>query len=36
MDWMEQLKTILRNAGVDFDHTPFAGQPVPSLFVAKP
>lgn len=29
--WMEDLKTMLRNAGVDFDHTPFGGRPLPHL-----
>ncbi len=31
MDWMEQLKAMLRKAGVDFEHTPFNGRPPPSL-----
>lgn len=33
MDWMEQIKTILRNAGIDFDHRPFNGRPLPSVVV---
>jgi hypothetical protein len=31
MDWMEQVKTLMRQAGIDFDHTPFGGQPLPSI-----
>jgi hypothetical protein len=31
MDWMEQLKAMLRKAGIDFEHTPFGGQPRPAL-----
>jgi hypothetical protein len=31
MDWMEQLKAMLREAGIDFDHTPHGGQPLPPL-----
>lgn len=31
MDWMEQLKAMLRHAGIDFDHTPFNGKPPPPL-----
>ncbi len=31
MDWMEQLKAMLRSAGIDFEHTPFNGRPLPSL-----
>jgi hypothetical protein len=27
MDWMEQLKLMLREAGINFDHNPFGGQP---------
>jgi hypothetical protein len=27
--WMEQMKVMLRDAGFDFDHTPFAGQSLP-------
>lgn len=29
--WMEDLKLMLRRAGVDFDHTPFGGQPIPHI-----
>jgi hypothetical protein len=29
--WMEDLKRMLRRAGVDFDHTPFGGRPLPHL-----
>jgi hypothetical protein len=31
MDWMEQLKAMLRDAGIDFEHTPFGGRPLPGL-----
>jgi hypothetical protein len=31
MDWMEQLKMMMRRAGIDFEHTPFGGRPVPPL-----
>lgn len=31
MDWMEQLKSMARKAGIDFEHTPFGGRPLPSL-----
>lgn len=34
LDWMEQLKLMLRNAGVDFEHTPFNGRPLPPLGLA--
>lgn len=30
-DWMEQIKAMIRGAGIDFDHTPFGGSPLPSL-----
>jgi len=30
-DWMEQIKAMVREAGIDFDHTPFGGQPLPSI-----
>jgi hypothetical protein len=29
--WMEDLKLMLRRAGVDFDHTSFGGKPLPHL-----
>lgn len=29
--WMEDLKLMLRRAGIDFDHTPFGGQPLRHL-----
>jgi hypothetical protein len=29
--WMDDLKDVLRKAGVDFDHTPFGGKPLPRL-----
>jgi hypothetical protein len=31
MDWMEQLKAMLRSNGIDFDHTSFGGKPLPHL-----
>jgi hypothetical protein len=31
MDWMEQVKALLRNHGIEFDHTPFGGSPLPSI-----
>lgn len=35
MDWMEQLKALMREAGLEFDHTPFNGKPLPGI-VARP
>lgn len=29
--WMEDLKLMLRRAGIDFDHTPFNGKPLTHL-----
>ena len=29
--WMEDMKLMLRQAGIDFDHTPFGGKPLPHL-----
>jgi len=29
--WMEDLKLMLRRAGIDFDHTPFGGKPLQHL-----
>lgn len=29
--WMEDLKLMLRRAGLDFDHTPFGGKPLPHV-----
>lgn len=29
--WMEDLKLILRHGGIDFEHTPFGGQPLRHL-----
>lgn len=29
--WMNQLKDTLRKAGVDFEHIPFGGRPLPKL-----
>jgi len=31
MDWMEQVKAMIRNAGVEFEHIPFGGKPLPSI-----
>lgn len=36
MDWMEQLKLALRRTGLDFEHTPFNGNPLPSLGLGDP
>lgn len=36
MDWMEQLKMVLRQAGVQFDHNSFGGQPLPTIGVREP
>lgn len=30
--WMEQIKVLIRQAGVEFDHTPFNGKPLPSIY----
>ena len=31
MDWMEQVKALIRRAGIEFDHVPFNGQPPGSI-----
>jgi hypothetical protein len=31
MDWMEQIKAMLRDTGLEIEHTPFGGKPLPSL-----
>lgn len=36
MDWCEQIKFLLRKAGIDFDHVPFNGRPLPSIEVERP
>lgn len=36
MDWMEQMKAMLRKAGIDFEHTPFGGKPLPPLALGNP
>jgi hypothetical protein len=36
MDWMEQLKAMLRQAGIDFEHTPFNGRSPPPLTSVTP
>lgn len=33
--WMAQLKLHMRNAGVQFEHTPFGGEPIPSITVRE-
>jgi hypothetical protein len=35
-DWMEQLKAMLRHAGIDFQHRPFNGQALPSMVTFDP
>lgn len=30
-DWMEQVKAMIRRAGIQFDHTPFNGEPLGSI-----
>jgi hypothetical protein len=34
--WMEDLKLMLRRAGIEFDHTPFGGQPLQHLTFGEP
>ena len=29
--WMEDLKLMARRAGIDFEHTPFNGEPLPHI-----
>lgn len=29
--WMEDIKLMCRRAGIDFDHTPFNGKPLPHI-----
>jgi hypothetical protein len=29
--WMEDMKLMLRRAGIEFDHTPFNGRPLPHI-----
>jgi hypothetical protein len=29
--WMEDIKIMARRAGIEFDHTPFGGRPLPHL-----
>lgn len=31
VQWMDDLKRMLRAAGIDFEHTPFGGRPLPHL-----
>jgi hypothetical protein len=31
MMWMEEVKLMLRRAGIDFEHTPFGGKPLPHI-----
>jgi len=35
-EWMEQMKALLRKAGIDFEHTPFGGRPLPPLMLGNP
>ena len=35
MEWMTQVKAMLRQAGIDFDHTSFGGQPLPPIQQAE-
>lgn len=30
-DWMEQIKAMLRETGLEIEHSPFGGQPLPSI-----
>jgi hypothetical protein len=34
--WMEDMKLMLRRAGIDFEHTPFGGRPLPHLALGNP
>jgi hypothetical protein len=34
--WMDDLKDMLRKAGIDFDHTPYGGRPLPHLLSDRP
>jgi len=34
-DWMEQIKVMLRETGLEIEHTPFGGQPLPSLALGQ-
>ena len=34
--WMEDLKLMLRRAGIDFEHTPFGGKPLQHLVDLPP
>jgi hypothetical protein len=34
--WMEDMKLLLRRAGIEFDHTPFGGRPLPHLALGNP
>ena len=34
--WMEDLKLMVRRAGIDFDHVPFGGKPLPHLVLGGP
>lgn len=36
MDWMEQLKAMLRRAGLEFEHTPFNGRPPAPIILSEP
>jgi hypothetical protein len=34
--WMEDMKLMLRRAGIEFDHTPFGGRPLQHLTFGEP
>ena len=36
MEWMTQVKAMLRRAGLEFDHVSFGGQPLPPLMQGEP
>jgi hypothetical protein len=36
MDWMEQVKAGMRKNGIEFDHTPFGGDPLRSVVLGDP
>ena len=36
MEWMRQFASSLRDRGIDFEHTPFGGNPLPPLMIGDP
>jgi hypothetical protein len=34
--WMAEVLAMLRDAGIEFDHTPFGGKPLPPLMLGDP